>query len=127
MTPSYPTRRSSDRAEGGAQVVLVARDDEALDNVWSEVRADGGRADYVAADVGVREEVRHVVDTVVDRFGGFDTWVNDAGVGAYAKLEEISDEDHHRLFQTNYWGVVHGSTEALKHLLERGGALINLG
>src|SRR3546814_16966153 len=75
-------------AEEGAQVVLVARDEEALDNVCSEIRADGGRADYVAADVGVREEVRHVVDTVVDRFGGFDTWVNDAGVGAYAKRSE---------------------------------------
>src|SRR3546814_151805 len=114
-------------AEEGAQVVLVARDEEALDNVCSEVRADGGRADYVAADVGVREEVRHVVEIVVVRFGGFDTCVNDAGVVSYAKLEEISDEDHHRLFQTNYWGVVHGSTEALKHLRERGGALINIG
>src|SRR3546814_13896260 len=88
-------------AEEGAQVVLVARDEEALDNVCSEIRADGGRADYVAADVGVREEVRHVVDTVVDRFGGFDTWVNDAGVGAYAKLGELSDEYHPRLFPTH--------------------------
>src|SRR3546814_20752824 len=63
--------------EEGAQVVLVARDEEALDNVCSEIRADGGRAEYVAAEDGVREEVRHVVDTVVDRLGGFETWVND--------------------------------------------------
>lgn len=63
----------------------------------------------------------------IGRHGGFDTWVNNAGVGAYAPLEEISDEDHERLFQTNYWGVVYGSTEALKHLKRRGGALINIG
>ena len=114
-------------AEAGAHVILVARDEEDLRNAASEIERGGGRADYVAADVGVREQVRNVVETVVSRHGGFDTWVNDAGVGAYAKLEDMSDEDHERLFQTNYWGVVYGSTEALKHLKPKGGALINIG
>ena len=114
-------------AERGARVVLMSRDEEGLKRVCGEIRAEGGRADYVAGDVGVREDVRRAVDTVVERFGGFDTWINDAGVGAYATLEEISDEDHRRLFETNYWGVVHGSTEALKQLRSRGGALINIG
>jgi short-subunit dehydrogenase len=68
-----------------------------------------------------------MVDTVVERHGGFDTWVNNAGVGAYARLEELEDRDHERIFQTNYWGVVYGSTEALRHLRRRGGALINVG
>lgn len=114
-------------AEAGTRVILVARDEEDLRNAAAEIERDGGAADYVAADVGVREQVRNVVETVVSRHGGFDTWVNDAGVGAYAKLEDMSDEDHERLFQTNYWGVVYGSTEALKHLKSRGGALINIG
>lgn len=114
-------------AMGGARVILVARDEEALRLVRDELEAQGARADYVVADVGVREQVRRVVETAVERYGGFDTWVNDAGVGVYAKLEELSDEDHERLFQTNYWGVVYGSTEALKHLRQRGGALINIG
>ncbi len=114
-------------AEAGARVVLVARDEDDLQEAKSQIEQSGGAADHVAADVGVREQVRKVVETVVARHGGFDTWVNDAGVGAYAKVEEISDEDHERLFQTNYWGVVYGSTEALKHLKGRGGALINIG
>ena len=114
-------------AEAGARVVLVARDAETLQVICQSIAREGGRADYVAADVGVREEIRNVVDTVLERYGGFDTWVNDAGIGVYAKLDELSDEDHHKLFQTNYWGVVYGSMEALKHLRQRGGALINIG
>ena len=118
---------AQDALAHGARVVLVARDEDTLKSVVHELSRSGGKADYVAADVGEREQVRHVVDTVIQRYGGFDTWVNDAGVGVYATLEELSDEDHARMFQTNYWGVVFGSTEALRHLRERGGALINIG
>ena len=114
-------------AERGARVILVARDDGDLRQVQSEIEVAGGRADHVPGDVGRREDVRRIVEATVNRHGGFDTWVNNAGVGAYAPLEEMSDEDHERLFQTNYWGVVYGSTEALKHLKVRGGALINIG
>lgn len=116
------------RAAGlGARVVLVSRDEDDLRGVQAEIERAGGRADYVTADTGVRADVRRVVETVVEKHGGFDTWVNNAGVGAYAPLEDLSDEDHERLFRTNYWGVVYGSTEALKHLRKRGGALINVG
>lgn len=114
-------------AKQGARVVLVARNEDALAQIAEQIRADGGKADHIAADVGKREDMRRVVKTTIERHGGFDTWVNDAGVGVYGTLEEISDEDHHKVFQTNYWGVVYGSTEALKHLKEHGGALINIG
>lgn len=114
-------------AERGANVIIIARNSEGLEQVCAEIRADGGRCDHIAADMGIREDVRRAVDTVVERHGGFDTWVNNAGVGAYSKVEEMSDEDHSQMMQTNYWGVVYGSTEALRHLRERGGALINIG
>lgn len=114
-------------AERGANVVIVSRDEDGLRQICDEIRADGGRCDYIAGDVGVREDMARAVQTVVERHGGFDSWVNNAGVGAYAKIEDISDEDHEQLIQTNYWGVVYGSTEALKHLKTKGGALINLG
>lgn len=114
-------------AERGAQVVVMARNEDGCRRVAAEIEADGGRCGYVTGDVGVRADVRRAVETVIARHGGFDTWVNDAGVGAYATLTEISDEDHERLIRTNYWGVVYGSTEALAHLREHGGALINIG
>jgi short-subunit dehydrogenase len=114
-------------AERGANVVLVSRNGEALERICGEIREKGGRADYVVADVGVREQVRNVVDVVIHRHGGFDTWINNAGVGMYATLTETTDEDHERVFQTNYWGVVYGCTEALKYMRHRGGALISTG
>ena len=114
-------------AAEGATVVLAARDEEALREVAEEIAADGGEAAWVVADVGVEAEVQQVADTAIEWFDGFDTWVNVAGVGVYAKLQEISESDHRRLFETNYWGVVYGSLAAVRHLKQRGGALINLG
>jgi short-subunit dehydrogenase len=114
-------------ADRGANVIILSRDVEGLQGIVEELRAAGGKADYVVGDVGKREDMRRAVETVVKRHGGFDTWVNNAGVGAYAKIEEISDEDHERMFQTNYWGVVYGSTEALKQLKDKGGAIVNVG
>jgi short-subunit dehydrogenase len=114
-------------AHQGANVVLVARKEEGLKKAADAIRAEGGRCDWVQADVGVREEVRNAVRTVIERHGGFDTWVSNAGVGVYAKLEELDDTDHRRLFDTNYWGVVYCATEALPHLKQRGGALITTG
>lgn len=114
-------------AKRGAQVVIMARNVEGLKRATEEISAEGGKCDWIEADVGVRDDVRAAVATVIERHGGFDTWVSNAGVGVYAKLEELDDEDHRRLFDTNYWGVVHCATEALPHLKERGGALITTG
>jgi short-subunit dehydrogenase len=111
----------------GAKVVIIARNEEGLKRAASEITGEGGACDYVCADVGSREQVRAAVKAVIERHGGFDTWVSNAGVGVYAKLEELDDEDHRRLFDTNYWGVVHCATEALPHLRQRGGALITTG
>ena len=74
-----------------------------------------------------REAVERVADAAIARFGGFDTWVNNAGLGLFGKLEETDTDDAKRMYDTNFWGVVNGSLVALKHLKEKGGALINLG
>lgn len=114
-------------AANGARVVLAARNGEALADIERQIDSGGGQAIHVVADVGKREDVQRIADAAIRRFGGFDTWVNDAGISIWGKLEEVSDEDHRRLFETNFWGVVYGSLVAAKHLRERGGAIINLG
>ncbi len=115
-------------AAAGAAVMLVARDEAALRGAVDEIRGKGGRAEFTAADVSDEAAVSRVVDETVRLLGGFDTWVNDAGVLVCAPLAETSTADHARLFQTNYWGVVYGSKAAVAHLKRRGGgALINVG
>jgi short-subunit dehydrogenase len=106
---------------------LSARSEEALRQLTNEITAAGGEAIYVVADVGNEQDVRRIAEEAIRRFGGFDTWVNNAGVSIYGRLLEVSLEDERRLFETNYWGLVHGSRVAAEHLKQRGGALINVG
>jgi short-subunit dehydrogenase len=115
-------------AARGARLVLSARNAGALDALASEIGAAGGTAIAVPADVGVRADVERVAQTAVRELGGFDTWVNNAGVSIFGRIEEVSLEDMRRMFDTVYWGVVHGSLEAVGQFRERGGgALVNVG
>jgi len=114
-------------AERGANVVIIARSEDGLEAAAEQIRANGGRCDTISADVSSRTEVKAAVAAVIGRHGGFDTFVSNAGVGVYGKLEDISDADHHQVFDVNYWGTVYCATEALPHLKAHGGALITTG
>ncbi|GJD97212.1 SDR family oxidoreductase [Methylobacterium iners] len=114
-------------AERGARLVLAARSGDVLAGVANAIEAEGGRAIHVIADVGRREDVQAIADKAIAAFGGFDTWVNVAGLTVYGPLREIPYEDHERLIQTNLWGTINGSLTAVEHLRKRGGALINVG
>ena len=116
-------------AERGAKVVAAARNGQALSELVRELRIKGHSAVYVRADVGVEEEVEKIAKTAIEEFGGFDTWVNNAGVTIYGYATDVSIKDMKRLFDTNFWGVVYGSRAAVRHFKERGSpaALINVG
>jgi short-subunit dehydrogenase len=114
-------------AERGARVVMSARNEADLRRECDEIRKQGGRATFVAADVADPAAVDRVAEAAIREYGGFDTWVNNAGVSIYGKLTETPLEDKRRLFDTNFWGVVHGCRAAARHLRHRGGAIINIG
>ncbi|HVK43215.1 MAG TPA: SDR family oxidoreductase [Phenylobacterium sp.] len=116
-------------AEAGAAVVLASRNEDVLRAICEEINKAGGRAHPVTGDVGSPEDVEKIARAAVARFERFDTWINDAGVGLYGELMQTPAADHERLFRTNYFGVVNGSLEAVKHFRKRGGpgAIINLG
>jgi short-subunit dehydrogenase len=114
-------------AHKGARLVLAARDEDGLRRLEQELRGNGAEVEVVAADVGRREDVSRIAQTAIDRFGGFDTWINNAGLGIYGRVEEVSEQDARRLFDVNFWGMVNGSLEALPHLKQRGGAIVNVG
>jgi short-subunit dehydrogenase len=116
-------------AARGATLMLVARNEEALKAVCEDLSGKGAKVAWCVADVGDEAQVRAVAQATIDTFGGFDTWVNNAGVAIYGALDETSIEDQRRLFDTNYWGVVYGSLAAVEHLRARdgGGAVINIG
>ena len=111
----------------GARLVLAARNEEALGRLTDQLAQQGTEAIYVKADVGKEEDVRRIATVALGRFGGFDTWVNNAAISIYGFIEDVPTEDHRRLFETNFWGVVYGSLVAARTLKIGGGALINVG
>jgi NADP-dependent 3-hydroxy acid dehydrogenase YdfG len=111
----------------GAKVVLAARSGETLDEIAGRINASGGAALAVACDVTDRSQVDRLAEAALAHFGRIDTWVNDAGIAIYGRLDEVSEEDSRQLFETNFWGLVNGSLAALPHLKRGGGALINVG
>ena len=114
-------------ARRGAKVVLAARNQEDLRDVTEEIRSKGGSAVSVAADVADADAVDRIGDIATREFGRVDTWINNAGVSIYGKLTEVPMSDKRRLFDVNFWGVVHGCRTAVRLMREHGGTIINLG
>lgn len=114
-------------AESGARVVLVARNRQALDEAVEQIRLKGGRAAAFEADIADEGAPARIGAFCSERFGPFDTWVNDAAVAIFAKVEDTSMEEHRRVFDVGYFGLAAASLYAAGELKQRGGALINLG
>ena len=111
----------------GARIVLAARNEAALEAEVGRLRLAGHQATHVVADVADPEAAAQIARAAVAAFGGFDTWVNNAGVGIFGRLDEVDDSDSRRLFDVNFWGLVYGTRVAAEHLRSKGGAIINLG
>ena len=100
-------------AEQGAKLVLVARRTDLIE--------------ALANECGNANEVERVSNAALVQFGGYDAWINDAGVAALGFFDEIPLEDHHRVVQTNLLGVINGSHCALHQFRRQGhGTLINI-
>ena len=113
----------------GANLVLVARNEPALKALAEELKVKGAKVEVVTADVADETALRQAASIAASRFGGFDAWVNNAGVVIYGRISDTPVEDQRRLFETNYWGMVLGTRIAVEHLRGRqgGGTLINVG
>ena len=113
-------------ANRGARVVVAARREEPLDSLIAECeRINGQSALAVVADVADDVQVQRLADRAVQRFGGIDVWVNNAGVYAAAAFEDMPPDVFRRLMEVNFFGVVNGARVALPHLKRRHGVLIN--
>ncbi len=108
-------------ARQGAAVVAAARNEGALDELRERLAADGARIATCVADVSDQAAVERIAEVAVKTFGGFDSWVNNAGTGTYGTLDQVPLADHRRVFDVNYFGVLHGSLVAARHLRARGG------
>jgi short-subunit dehydrogenase len=114
-------------ARQGAHLVLAARRDQLLDDLARECQGDGGRAIAVPTDVSVPEEVEALFSRAIAEFGRVDVWINDAGVGALGRFQDVPLDIHTQLIHTNLLGTIYGSWFAYRHFLQQGsGTLINI-
>ena len=96
------------RAEGeGMALVLAARSAQLLESVARECRALGAHALAVPTDVSVQDQCRRLVEAAVERFGGIDVLVNNAGRSAHALFEDVADLSlYEDLMRVNLWCAV---------------------
>ena len=112
--------------EGGARVAITGRDQAKLDSAAKELQGRE-KADHVLAvraDVRNAREAADAVCAAVKRFGGLDVLVNNAGIGMFVNVADMSVADWDTVIQTNLSGVFYCSHAAIPHLRTRGGGWI---
>jgi len=116
-----------DLAARGMRVGLLARRADRLTALAEEIGRAGGEALVAPCDVGERASVEAAVAAVIERFGGLDLLVNNAGYGRHVLFKDHDVADIERMMRTNYLGVIYATKAALPALRARGrGWIVNL-
>ena len=115
-------------ADAGANVVVSARDAGEVESAAARLNErGGGRAIGVVCDVRESESVTQLIGSAVENFGGLDILINNAGVGGFAPVDELSVEKWDQVIETNLSGVFYCCHEAIPHMRKRGdGWIINI-
>ena len=112
----------------GASAALCSRSQENVRTTLAELERNApGRVFGMAADVSKLDEVRHFFTRVDERFGGVDYLINNAGIGIFKSVADLTPEEWHSVINLNLNGVFYCSREVLHRMRNRGGGyIINL-
>jgi 3-oxoacyl-[acyl-carrier protein] reductase len=114
-------------AEGATVVVNYVSSKEGADRVVAEITAKGGKAVAVQGDVAKAADIERIFAETQKAFGRLDVLVNNAGVYQFAPIEDLTEEQFHRQFNTNVLGLLLATREAVKYFGSEGGSVINIG
>jgi NAD(P)-dependent dehydrogenase (short-subunit alcohol dehydrogenase family) len=115
----------------GANVVVASRSQESVESAVTALKAFGRAAGRVC-NVSDREQVQDLANLATLEFGGFEIWVNNAGIAApYGPTIQVEPEAFVEVIQTNILGTYYGSVVAMRHFLSKPvdgnrGKLINI-
>jgi 3-oxoacyl-[acyl-carrier protein] reductase len=113
-------------AEGASVVVNYASDKAGADAVVSAITAAGGKAVAARGDVSKAAEAQGIIDAAIKNYDRLDILVNNSGVYDFASIEEVTEDQFHRMFNINVLGLLLTTQAAVKRLGE-GGSIINIG
>jgi 3-oxoacyl-[acyl-carrier protein] reductase len=114
--------------EAGASVVVnYASSREGAERVVAAIVERGGKAVAIQGDVAKSADVRRLFEETERQFGSLDILVNNAGIYQFDPLEEVTEDEFHRQFNTNVFGPILTMQEAVKQFGPKGGSIINIG
>jgi 3-oxoacyl-[acyl-carrier protein] reductase len=113
-------------AAGAAVVVNYASSREGAERVVAEITSNGGKAIAVQGDMSKVADVKRLFEETRETFGSLDVLVNNAGVFKFEPLEEVTEAEFHREFDTNVLGPILTIREAVKYFGPAGGSVINI-
>ena len=114
-------------SEGASVVVNYASAKSDADKVVDEITKRGGKAVAVQANVAKKSEVERLFAETEKAFGKIDILVNNAGVYEFVPFEDVTEQQFHKMFDTNVLGMLLVTQEALKHFNPNSGSIINIG
>ena len=116
-------------AKEGAKLVLADMKEEMSKETLSEIREITPNVEFLILDLSVAENCKKVVDTAVEKFGGVDILINNAGItGIPAPVHQMPEEMFRRVFDCNVMTVFHMSKNFIGQMLKdnKGGAVVNV-
>ena len=113
-------------AQEGATVVICGRRKEPLDEVVAQIKAAGGKAEAVQADVSDEAGFTAAIEAAAARHGRFDVLVNNAMAYSWGTIDATSTADWHSNFSTSVDGTFWGTRAAMKLMKSGGGSIINV-
>ena len=111
-----------------ANVALLARGTDGLENAKREVESLGGKALAIPTDVADADAVERAAVSVEEGLGPVDVWINNAMTSVFSPVKEMQAEEYKRVTDVTYLGVVYGTLAALKRMLPRDhGTIVQVG
>jgi 3-oxoacyl-[acyl-carrier protein] reductase len=112
--------------DGAAVIVNYSSSPEGAQAVVKKIKAAGGKAKAVQADLSQPGEAKKLIDAAVAEFGKLDILVNNAGVYSFVPLEKIDEQHYDRIFSLNVKGLLFATQAAVRVFGENGGTVINI-
>jgi 3-oxoacyl-[acyl-carrier protein] reductase len=113
--------------KAGGAVMVTGRHEAGIDKAvaaLTQAAADGGTAAGIVADVRDRAAIEAAINQTVASLGSLDTLINNAGVGVFRGVETMTDDEWHRVIDTNLTGVYYATRASIPHLRRAGGGWI---
>jgi NADP-dependent 3-hydroxy acid dehydrogenase YdfG len=114
-------------AENGAKVVLMARSEDELNDLKTEIEKNNGEALVVAGDVTKVEDFKNVVSKTIEKYGSVNGLINNAGLMPLSFIEKLKTDEWDKMVDVNIKGVLNGVAAVLPELKSnKGGNIINI-